>query len=288
MRSPLSIFPRVLVAALFVVVLSVAGAAAQGTMNGEFYGVDEAEGASLRIRASSDTVEGRLTDPAGLAQSFAVARRDGGAEGVLEIRGAPTLLRLDVQPFGIFLSLIPVGTDGTARVEEAELYSFVRRDLDLPEQPEGFVPPLQETGRRMAAHSFVVSYAFWPPAGVRDGYVALAPRHRTMIALFPAVQLDIIWKLCLAPQSERALGLALRGQGVSCDDVRPTIGLSQERGTFDDFKAEVEAQARELRVAVRCADGFAEAKETCDEAAVAVSRQAVSLETASTVLSRYR
>ncbi|MEL6198317.1 MAG: hypothetical protein AAFT19_10745, partial [Pseudomonadota bacterium] len=156
MRSPLSIFPRVLVAALFVVVLSVAGAAAQGTMNGEFYGVDEAEGASLRIRASSDTVEGRLTDPAGVAQSFAVARRDGGAEGVLEIRGAPTLLRLDVQPFGIFLSLIPVSTDGTARVEEAELYSFVRRDLDLPEQPEGFVPPLQETGRRMAAHSFVV------------------------------------------------------------------------------------------------------------------------------------
>jgi len=39
---------------------------------------------------------------------------------------------------------------------------------------------------------------------------------------------------------------------------------------------------------MRCADGYAETKENCDRAARALSRQAVALDTAATVLSRYR
>ena len=47
-------------------------------------------------------------------------------------------------------------------------------------------------------------------------------------------------------------------------------------------------QAAQLRTAVRCADNYVMTKPVCDRAAQDVSKAAVSLETAATVLRRYR
>ena len=102
------------------------------------------------------------------------------------------------------------------------------------------------------------------------------------------MQLDVIWKLCLAPSADRALAVALRGQGVSCPEVIEGIAATQRDGTFNRFKAEVAQQKETLRINVRCADGYPETKPNCDQAARELSAQAIRLDTAATVLARYR
>ena len=124
--------------------------------------------------------------------------------------------------------------------------------------------------------------------GVRNGYLSLPERFRTLIRLFSTVQLDVIWKLCLAPGAERALSVALRGQGVSCSEVVDAIAKTQLDGRFERFKAEVAEQKRTLHMNVRCADGYPESKTNCDRAARELSAQAIKLETAGMVLGRYR
>ena len=57
---------------------------------------------------------------------------------------------------------------------------------------------------------------------------------------------------------------------------------------FDCSRAEVQSQGETLRTAVRCGDGYVADKRTCDAAAKQVSQAAVALETAGTVLRRYR
>ena len=106
--------------------------------------------------------------------------------------------------------------------------------------------------------------------------------------LFPALQLDVIWKLCLAPEATRALSTALRGQGVSCAEGVEGIAETQKSGTFERYKAEVAQQNATLRMTVRCADGYPESKQNCDRAARELGDQAISLDTAGAVLGRYR
>ena len=109
-----------------------------------------------------------------------------------------------------------------------------------------------------------------------------------MFKMFSAVQLDVIWKLCLADNANEALATALRGQGVTCRDVVPTIARTQNDGRFGDYKRTVLDESRDLRLVVRCADNYAESKETCDRAAKITARAATSLKTAATALGRYR
>ena len=66
------------------------------------------------------------------------------------------------------------------------------------------------------------------------------------------------------------------------------IAAAQRSGRFERFKEEVRAQKATLRMTVRCADGFPESKANCDSAARELAAQAVSLDTAATVLARYR
>ena len=140
----------------------------------------------------------------------------------------------------------------------------------------------------MAANGFLASYEFWSPTGVRNGYLSLPERFRTLMRMFSAVQLDVIWKLCLAPSPDAALAIALRGQGVTCKEVIDGVAKMQRTGKFNRYKAEVEKQRETLRLSVRCADHYPESKETCDRAARDLSAQAVTLGTAATVLGRYR
>ena len=154
--------------------------------------------------------------------------------------------------------------------------------------PAGFIPAPLRPGQPVAGNGFLASYEFWSPIGVRNGYLGLPDKTRTMMRFFPAVQLDVIFKLCLAPGAEKALATALRGQGVDCPTVTATMAQLQRTGRFDDYKAEVAGERDRLRTSVRCGDGYPESKSTCDSAARTVAQAAVDLRTAASVLARYR
>ncbi|MEL7138071.1 MAG: hypothetical protein AAFP67_03430 [Pseudomonadota bacterium] len=263
-------------------------AMAAGPLEGRFYGIDGADGAELRVSRGDGAFAATIRDGDGGSRDFSLTPEGGGAAGMLRMDGRQVLMRLDPVEFGVEALIVPVAEGGKLITEQSQVFVFVRSDIDLPEMPEGFIAPPPPSQRVVPAYSFLSSYQFWSPAAVRDGYARLPTRHRTLIRLFPAVQLDVIWKLCLAEGAEVELGTATRGQGVSCDEVREVISRAQSEGRFGDYKAEVTEQSDTLITAVRCGDNFVESKRTCDEAAVNVSRMATSLETAANVLDRYR
>ncbi len=200
------------------------------------------------------------------------------------------VMRMEPVPYGAKVMLVPVSEAGKLDVAAGRILHFVRKGLDMPEPGEDFFPAPQSPRGAVTTNSFLASYAFWDPVGVRNGYLSLPDHGRTLIRLFPAVQLDVdvIWKLCLAPQADRALATALRGQGVTCPEVLDGIARAQRTGAFDRYKAEVREQRETLRTSVRCADGYPTPKRACDSAARRLSEQAVALDTAATVLGRYR
>ena len=160
--------------------------------------------------------------------------------------------------------------------------------MKLPEKPDAFLPAPSAPGQSVAANAFLESYEFWEPTGVAIGYLGIPERYRTLMRMFPAVQLDVIWKLCLAPNADQALAMALRGQGVACNEVVDGIARAQRTNRFDDYKAEVEAERKALQQSIQCADGYVASKQTCDAASKRLAQAAVSLRTAGMVLSKYR
>lgn len=281
-------FLQVMLTAFIFALVAPVGAWAQDVLDGRYLGMADAEGASISIRPDSAGYRGTFFDAKGNRQEFSADRNGDSAEAVLDMDGRTVFMRMTPLPFGAEVALVPFGPDGALAINSARIVNFVREGLDIPTPPKDFVPPPQGTGERIAAYSFLVSYEFWPPAGVRDGYLSLSPRNRTLIRLFPAVQLDVIWKLCLAPAADAALGHALRGQGVTCPEVIEGIAAAQRSGKFDDYKKAVKEQGDQLRNAVRCGDRYVLPQATCDRAAKQVSEAAISLETAGTVLRRYR
>ncbi|HSF94317.1 MAG TPA: hypothetical protein VLA52_04760 [Thermohalobaculum sp.] len=276
-----------LVLAILVLAAQVPAARAVD-MQGTFYGVDDAAGVSIEIQPDPEGFTGTFFDAHGNSQEFKADREGDSAQAVLDMDGRTVLMRVDPLPFGAEITIVPVDADGNLDFPAGRKMNFVRASLSLPQPGPEFVPAPRNDTRRIAANGFLASYEFWDPTGVRNGYVSLPDRFRTVMRLFPAVQLDVIWKLCLAPASDRALSLALRGQGVSCPEVAEGIAAAQMSGRFDSYKAEVTAQKAVLRMTVRCADGFPESKEDCDNAARELAAQAVTLDTAATVLERYR
>jgi hypothetical protein len=279
-------------AARFVITLlmlfgtDAAGAAEQ--LAGRYYGVEDAAGASIEIQPDEDGFRGTFFDAKGKSQAFEADRTGAVAEAVLDMDGRTVLMRMFPLPYGAQVSIVPFDKTGRLVVQAGRELTFVRAGLKLPRPGPDFAEPPKDSSRRITANAFLASYEFWRPKGVRDGYLSLPQRSRTMIRLFPAVQLDIIWKLCLAPAPEAALALALRGQGVACREVLEGIAATQRSGSFVKYKAEVAQQRDTLRISVRCAEGYPETRETCDRASRTLSRQAVSLDTAATVLARYR
>lgn len=257
-------------------------------LSGNYYGVDDAAGASLVISPTGDGFEGTFFDAYGNSQAFAAARNGEAAETTLDMDQRKVLMRVEPVPFGAKVTVVPLDAESQADVAAGRVLHFVRSELELPKPDADFVAAPVDSRSRVTANSFLASYEFWSPVGVRNGYLALPERFRTLMRLYPAVQLDVIWKLCLAPEAGAALALALRGQGVTCAEVIDGIAEAQRTGRFDAFKREVHAQSTSLRISVRCADGYPEPKEACDRAARELSTQAVSLDTAATVLGRYR
>lgn len=263
--------------------LSVAAEA----LSGSYYGIDDAKGATIEIEPDPGGYTGTFFDRAGNNQGFEADRAGDSAEAVLDMGGQTVLLRMAPLPYGAEVALIPFNAQGELVIDAARVLNFVRQGTELPDLPSEFVPAPRDT-KRIAGNSFLASYQFWDPVGVRNGYLGLPDRFRTLLRLFPAVQLDVIWKLCLAPSADQALAEALRGQGVACREVVETIAEVQRTNRFGDYKSEVDGERASLRTSIRCADGYPETKSACDGAAKRLSEAAVSLRTAATVLTRYR
>lgn len=264
-------------------------AASAEPLSGIYYGVDEAAGASILIEPNADGYQGTFFDARGARQTFKGDRLEGDvAEAVLDMDERTVLMRAVPLPFGIQVTLVPFDKEGRLLTDAGRVLYFVRRDLELPKPGPDFVAAPRDDRGRISANAFLASYEFWNATGVRNGYLSLPERFRTLMRLFPAVQLDVIWKLCLAPAADRALALALRGQGVTCAEVIDGMAVAQRRGSFNDYKREVARQKEVLRTVVRCADRYPMPREQCDEASRELSAQAVAMETAATILSRYR
>lgn len=265
-----------------------ATSSAQETLNGRYVGVDDATGAAIQIAPDSEGFRGVFYDPRGNSQSFEADRVDDSAEAVLDMDGRTVLLRIAPLPFGAQVALIPFDQDGNLIIAASRSLGFVREGTRLPERPKDFTAAPRNAGSRIAGNAFISSYPFWEPVGVVNGYLSLPDRFLTLMRMFPAVQLDVIWKLCLAPGADGALALALRGQGVQCTEVRDGIAQAQRSGLFDRYKAEVDGERASLRMSMRCADGYLESKQDCDAAARRLSEHAISLRTARMVLDSYR
>lgn len=270
--------------ALVLILAAPLSAWAQEVLSGRYIGVQDAAGASILISPDNDGFRGTFFDPRGKSQKFKADRVGDTAEAVLDMDGRTVLLRLAPLPYGAEVAIIPFDGGGRLVPAAGRVLDFVREGMQLPTVPEDFVEAPRSPNERIAGNSFLQSYQFWEPVGVVNGYLALPDRFRTLMRMFPAVQLDVIWKLCLAPGGDRALGVALRGQGVECRQVLDTIAASQRSGGFDRYKAMVDDERRTLRMSVRCADGYVETKATCEEAARRLSQAAVSMRTSAMVL----
>ncbi|MEM9146815.1 MAG: hypothetical protein AAGC57_11495 [Pseudomonadota bacterium] len=242
-----------------------------------------ARGKILDIAPDPGGFEGRYRAP-GMDARFQADRRGDQAEAVLDINGRAILLQITPLPFGAEIAYIPFASDGTLVLDDAQLETFLRDGLSLPELPEGWVEAPRDARTQIAGNSFLASYEFWRPVGVRNGYVSLAPRIRTLMRMFPAVQLDVIWKLCLAPRAEEALAIALRGEGVDCAPVIDAIAAAQSRGRFDRYKDRVGAARDELRIAVRCAEKYVMSAQVCADSARRLAERATALQNAGTAL----
>lgn len=287
-RKMRNIASRLVAASLLLGALLMPALGADAELSGKYYGIDEATGASLTIERSGGGYRGTFFDAHGNSQEFEAERSGEAAKAVLDMDQRKVLLLVDPLPFGAKVTLVPYNAEGQLDPAAGRLLDFVRAGLDLPEPGPGFMPAPAHDRGRITANGFLASYEFWSPVGVRNGYLSLPEKSRTLIRLFPAVQLDVIWKLCLAPDPGRALTVALRGQGVSCAEVLDGIAEAQRTGKFDRFKAEVRDQKATLQLNVRCAGVYPESKRDCERAARELSTRAVTLETAATVLKRYR
>lgn len=281
---------RGILASMFWLALVATGlsAKAEETLDGLYFGLDDAAGAAIQIAPDDAGFTGTFYDASGASQEFEADRVNDTAEAVLGMDGRTVLMRMAPLPFGAQVSLIPFDDNGRLLLDASRTLGFVREGVKLPEKPADFRAAPRDASGRIAGNTFMASYQFWDPVGVRNGYLSLPDRFRTLMRLFPAVQLDVIWKLCLAPGGDDALALALRGQGLDCAEVIDGIATSQREGRFADYKAEVEAERRTLQTSVRCGDGYTESKQACDAASRKVAEAAVSLRTAKMVLDTYR
>lgn len=266
------------------------GALAQAadTLNGTYYGIDHGAGASVFIKPDPDGFTGTFYDRHGNSQDFKADRvDDDAAEAVLDMDGRTVLLRMAPLPYGAQVSLIPFGPDGNLQLEYSLALGFLRQGVRLPTAPADFVTAPREDCRSIAGNSFLASYQFWEPQGVVNGYRCLPGRFKRLMKLFPAVQLDVIWKLCLAPNAGQVLAGALRGQGVTCKQVVDAIAKVQRQDRFNAYKSEVEQERSSLKMSVRCADGYVESRSDCEAAARRLKDAAISLQTPRDVLRRY-
>jgi hypothetical protein len=94
--------------------------------------------------------------------------------------------------------------------------------------------------------------------------------------------------MCQAQTAPAAMADALRGQGVTCQDVLASVGRMLQTGqAFTEFKADTEAQKAQLVEAIRCSIDYRRNDPECKASGARVASAAVSMETVRGVLARY-
>ena len=274
--------------AVFAAALLGFDAVANELRDGRYVGVEEARGAAIDIRRDPDGYLGTFFDNKGNSQDFEADAIGNGAAAVLDINGRAMIMRMTPIKEGAQVTLVPIDEKGTMLANEAIVLGFLREGARLPEAPKGYSDAPAANCTRVAAYTFMVSYQYWEPAGVMNGFRCLPDRAKTILGFFPAVQLDIVWKICQAPGSRDVLGQALRNSGLSCDGVLKGMSSVQSRGRFDAFHGEVKKERDSLIMSIRCAEGYPETRSNCERAARKLSDNAAAARTPATVLQRYR
>lgn len=258
--------------------LALAGpATAQERLDGLYYGLDDARGLTIELREDGSGATGRITAADGSGQAIEGRRQGGSIVSDLIFRGKPGTARMTAKDLGLGFVWSP--NDGSVG---DVVFGFGRRGLELPAPSAAFVPETQ-VGARVEPHVFVASYEFWSPETVARLYGGIDEQYRTIIQLFPAVQTDLIWKLCQSSPRPFELGEALRGEGVTCAEVDRTLKAAQKSDAFNRYKRRVHAERADAERAVQCARGLHQ-HGICVESARRTQRAAISLETVKTVL----
>lgn len=267
-----------------------ASTAAAPALDGVFFGLEDASGATLRLSppAADGSQKGQYIDERGDSAVFVGTSYPDGMEATFPIGGGELYLRAIEHPSGAIVVAIPVDQGGALRADLTRSAGFVREGGKAEKRRPYQIPEPAKTGAPVDAVSFIQSFEFWSPDGVGRGYVGVLPRYRSVMALFPALQTDIIAKLC-AQTSPAAPGLAeaLRGQGVSCDEVRAALDRARRSGRYAAYKRDVAADRQIAFEAVSCARRIG-TRERCEEVARLTSEAAISMVNAATVVARYR
>ncbi len=274
---------------LAVGLIWLATASAASALEGVFVGLDDASGSTLRLSPpKGGSQKGQFTDRGGNTAVFNGEVFPDGVEATFPIGDVRLYLRAIEHPSGAIVVIVPIAPDGTQRADLTRSFGYVREGSPTEVDRPYFVGEPTRQGASVDAASFVQSYEFWSPDGVGRGYVSVLPRYRSVIALFPTLQTDIIWKLC-SQQVGAAPGLAeaLRGQGVTCSDVLGAIAQSKSRGRYAKFLGQVAAERQIAFEQISCARRIG-TKRRCEEVAKLVSEIAISMENAATVIARYR
>lgn len=274
-----------------IAVLLVVGPARAAGLGGGYFGIDDAHGLRIDLAPHPEIpgqMRGLFTDALGPHEFVAVpVSQSSDFETRVELGGNAAYLRLIPQPAGLMITWAPISAEGQVLIEQTRRYAFLRDGTVLPRLPEHFVEPPARDGDPVDISVFLDNYEFWEPIGVGRGYEGIGEKYRVMIRLFPRVQADVLWKLCQARATPPGLAKALEGQNATCADILQAVAQAQARGNFGRLKADMAAEKQVLIDAVNCGRGVRRAQDC-----VAVSRRtaeaAISMETAASVLARYR
>ncbi|MDX5361027.1 MAG: hypothetical protein LPL00_06415 [Alphaproteobacteria bacterium] len=262
---------------------------------GVFVGVDTADGAGLLIeRAAEGGYRGRFLSPDQVLYEIS-----GNIEnGVLRLRAVAetkmAYLRIQPVSVGLVMAMIPVEgtvppdeTPAPSQLGRAVQYAFVREGTKLPNLPGRIRPAPDANTRYLSTLTFLDNYPYWPADGVVRGFALIPANHVAMIRMFPRVQADLFWKMCdaggLNPQLKREVDAA----GTSCEEVRTAFAGFQAKGTFDDFKADVEADTVTLRDAIACGQGM-KARQRCQAISQILAEAALNAPSVGKILQEYR
>ena len=262
--------------AIAFLLVPIAGVVAQDRLDGVYYGIDDAQGLTIQLQQSGSGATGRISAADGSGQAIDGRRQGASIVTDLIFRGKRGSARITPKDLGLGLTWTP--RDGSGDM----VFAFRRRGLELPAPPPGFVPE-PYPGQPVEAHTFLASYEFWTPEIASRIYEEIEERYRSIIRLFPAVQTDLIWKLCQSSTPTPLLGEALRGEGVTCAQVDDRLKAAQRSDAFNRFKRRVHSERADASRAVECARGIHQTP-VCVEAARRTQRAATSLETVKTVL----
>lgn len=268
----------VLLCLFFICALPLAAKAQ--ALEGTYRGLDGATGITIRLSSAGGGYVGEIIAGSGGRADLTATAIPGGARGPLTLKGQSGTVDLLSQPLG--LSMVWRPDNGGSEL----VYAFRHERLTLPTKPPGYTDPPPPGATRVNPISFLTSYEFWEPAQVGRAYDGLDDKYRVLMKAFATVHTDILWKLCLAPVAPDQLVDALRGEGVTCADLRTQLRDSQRDGAFMNYKRAVHAQKADAMLAVECARGINPVS-VCAQAARRTQAATLSLETVGSVLNRF-